>query len=380
MPNKDYYDTLGVSRDASKEDITKAYRKMAMKYHPDRNPDDKEAAEKFREATEAYDVLSDEQKRDQYDRFGTTGDYGEGMGGFDFDLSDALRRFMQDFGAGGFGGFDLFGNMDGRGGPKRGEDLQYTLEMTLEEAAEGLKREIEVPRKVRCEQCDGTGAAEGSERISCRVCGGSGQVQQVTQMGPFQSVRIAPCNNCNGKGKIVKKPCKTCSGSGTVREKEKFNVNIPAGVDSGSHLRMTGKGNVGDEGARAGNLYIIIRVKEHPIFERHGDDFLCEVNVPVPIMVLGGELEVPTLKGKAKINIDPGTQTHTIMRLKGKGMTHLEGRGKDDRGDLYVKVIVDIPKKLTRDEKELYQELGKKSKSGHTVGKRTLFDRVKDII
>jgi molecular chaperone DnaJ len=386
---RDYYEVLGVKKDASEKEISAAYRKLALKYHPDRNPDSKEAEDKFKEATEAYEVLNDPEKRTQYDQFGHAGM--EGMGGpggfgFNFDLNDALRAFQRDFG--GFDIFKMFGDANGdmgffqrgqrvedRFGPRMGRDIQYLLNITFEEAAFGIKKEIELPRKVVCDRCDGMGTQGGEKPDSCSQCGGSGQVKHSRQMGFTQFISYTTCPKCHGEGYQIKKKCKVCNGRGNKSKTKKISVSIPAGVDSGSHLRMMGKGDEGAYGGPAGNLFVIINVEDHDFFERHGDDLLCELPISYPQAVLGTSLEIPTLTGKAKIDIPEGTQTHTVFRLKGKGVPHLHGGGK---GDLYVKVTVKTPKKPTKHQRELIRELAKaEGKQAGKVGKG-LLKKLKD--
>lgn len=366
---RDYYEILGINKDASEKEISDAYRKLALKYHPDRNPGDKTAEDKFKEATEAYEVLNDKDKRARYDQFGHAGmeDLGAGGFGFSFDLNDALRAFQREF-----GGFDIFkmfggGNEDmdifGRRGrvqdrfePRRGSDIQYLHNISFKDAAFGIKTEIEVPRKVTCDACDGMGTSEGEKPDSCSDCGGSGQVKHARQMGFTQFISYTTCPKCQGDGFHIKNKCKTCKGRGYQSKPKKINVTIPAGVDSGSHLRLVGKGDEGPFGGPAGNLYVVINVEDHDFFERHGDDLVCELPINYSEAALGASLEIPTLKGKAKIDIPEGTQSHTVFRLKGKGVPHLHGSGK---GDLYVKVTIKTPKKITKRHKELLTELAK---------------------
>jgi molecular chaperone DnaJ len=364
---RDYYEILGVKKDASEKEISNAYRKLALKFHPDRNPDDKDAENKFKEATEAYEVLNDPDKRTQYDQFGHAGMDGFGSEGFgfNFDINDALRAFRRDFG--GFDIFKMFGNGDdemgffggggrqqNRFGPRRGSDIQFVMDLPFDDAAFGVKKEIEVPRQVTCDTCDGMGTDDGSKPDECSECGGSGQVKHARQMGFTQFISYTSCPKCGGEGFKIKKVCKTCNGRGYRSKTRKLNVDIPAGVDNGSHLRLMGKGNEGPYGGPAGNLYVVISVEEHDFFERHGDDLLCELPITYAQASLGTSLEIPTLTGKAKIDIPEGTQSHTIFRLKGKGVPHLRGGGK---GDLYVKVTIKVPSKLNRRQKELLKEL-----------------------
>ena len=378
MPEKkrDYYEVLGLDRNASKDEIAKAYRKLALKYHPDRNPDDDEAEEKFKEATEAYEVLVDPEKRTQYDQFGHLGpEAGFGGYGFDFDLSDAFRVFRRDFGGlddifnmfmggrgGGHGaGVNVFGDMGprDRSAPVHGEDIKYRLDITLEDAAEGMNTELDLPRLETCSKCDGSGVEPGSEAITCPACEGSGQQKQVRQMGFTQFISVTTCGKCHGEGTIIKNPCKECDGEGRVRKINKISVKVPPGVDTGSYLRIRSKGHQGIRGGPPGNLYILILVEDHDFFERRGDDLLCELPITYSQAALGTQLKVPTLKGSTTMKIPPGTQTHTLFRLKGKGLPNFQGRGK---GDQYVKVILTTPKKVTKEMRKLLQALAEEEK------------------
>ena len=370
---RDYYEVLGVDKSVGEEDITKAYRKLALKYHPDRNPDSEEATEKFKEATEAYEVLTDSQKRERYDQFGFAGtEEGAGGFGFDFDLNDAFRVFRRDFGGFGdifemfmggtegmgsgspFSGFDSFGGNRRRyDGPRKGADIRYDLEISFEDAAFGIEKEIEVPITEICPTCDGTGAKPGTKPITCPACDGAGQLKTVRSMGFTQIVSVMPCNKCRGEGKIIKESCPKCHGNKTIKNDRKIELDIPPGVDTGSHLRVQSKGDSGINGGPPGNLYVVVHVEAHEIFERHGDNVLCEVPISFVQAALGAEIEVPTLDGAAKIRIPTGSQTDTIFRLKGKGIPHLQGHG---RGDQFVKAVIQTPTKLTRRQKELLRE------------------------
>lgn len=353
MAKRDYYDVLGVSNSVSSEDLKKAYRKVALKYHPDRNPGDKEAEEKFKEATEAYEVLSDDSKRSRYDRFGHAGvgqgsDMGEGFGGF---------------GAGGFGDVfnDIFGEFFGssqRGGgrtsARRGSDLQYNLEILFEEAAFGHTTEIDIPRLETCGPCGGLGARSSKDIEVCNVCQGTGQ--QRVQQG-FFSVATT-CSNCRGEGRVIKHACPHCHGAGRVKKTKRIRVNIPAGVDNGSRIKLSGEGEHGTNGGPAGDLYIAISVKEHDIFERVDNDIYCEVPISFTQVALGTEIEVPTLEGKARLKIPAGSQTNKVFRLRNKGIAHLRG---NRRGDLHVRIIVETPTNLTSKQRDLLLEFEKLS-------------------
>jgi molecular chaperone DnaJ len=358
MPEKrDYYEVLGVSRDASKEEIKKAYRRLALKYHPDRNksPD---AEEKFKEISEAYGVLSDDTKRSQYDRWGHAGIEGRYTPEDIFraiNFEDIFRDF--DFGFGSI--FDMFfgrGERRRRTGPRRGADLRADIEITLEEAARGLKTNVTYPRLERCEVCNGSGARPGTSPRTCPACNGSGQVgyTKKTLFGQFTSV--STCGNCRGEGKVIDEPCTNCRGGGLVQRTRKISVKVPAGVDDGSRLRIAGEGEAGERGGMPGDLYVVVHIKPHEFFIREDEDILCEIPITFSQAALGDEIEVPTLNGRAKMKIPPGTQSGTIFRLKGKGMPSLRGLG---RGDQHVRVIVQTPTKLNKRQKELLRELAR---------------------
>ena len=368
---KDYYEILGVDKDASQKEIKKAYRKLAKKYHPDMNKDDSDTSEKFKEISEAYEILSDPDKRERYDRYGHSG-----INDNDFNYDD--------FAQGGFGGFEdifdmFFGGRSGRGsrrrGPRKGSDLQYRMEITFEEAAFGAEKEITIPRTETCETCGGSGAKPGTDVKTCPKCNGSGQMR-VSQKTPFgQFTQTKTCDRCGGSGKIVKTPCPDCNGSGKQRRHRNLTVNIPAGVQDGNRLRMAGEGEAGEKGAPSGDLYIIINVKNHEIFDRKGDDIYCEVPINFVQATLGDEIKVPTLDGKVKFTIPEGTQPGTTFRLKDKGIPHLNGHG---RGDEYIKAKVIIPKHLSQDQKDLLKEFAELSGDEINPEKKGFFRKVKD--
>jgi len=374
---QDYYELLGVERSVSPEDLKKAYRKMAMKYHPDRNAGNKEAEEKFKEVSEAYEVLSDAQKRKQYDQYGHEGLKSSfGPGGFDFGRDFTHSADLQDilgsiFGGGGGGLFDgLFGGGGGRrqsgrpGGPQGGADLRFDIEIDFEEAAFGSEREITLPISEQCETCSGAGAAAGSKRETCRQCGGHGAV--ISGNGFFQVRQTCPV--CGGEGSIIRNPCKTCGGSGRVKSHKRITLKIPKGVETGSRLRVSGKGEGGVRGGPAGDLYVIIHVKAHPIFQRREDDLFCEVPVPFEMLVIGGVTQVPTVDGFAKLKIDAGTETGKVFRLRGKGMPSVDGYG---RGDLHVQVVPEVPVKLNARQKKALAEFHEAVDEGnYPSGKR----------
>jgi len=355
---EEYYELLGVSRTASADEIKKAYRKLAMKYHPDRNPDDAKAEAAFKKVSEAYEVLSDPAKRQQYDRYGHDGLKATfGPGGFDFardfthaaDLQDILGSI---FGEGG-GFFDDFfgsGHKRSRKGPQRGADLRFDLEIDLEEAAFGSNREITLPMSEECGQCKGSGVAEGSRRENCRHCGGRGAV--VSGGGFFQVRQTCPI--CGGAGTIVTRPCSACQGSGRVKTRKRLTLRIPKGVETGSRLRLAGKGEGGGRGGPSGDLYVVLHVRKHDIFGREGDDLYCDVPIPFDTATLGEEVQVPTIDGFAKLKLAPGTETGKVFRLRGKGMPNVDGYG---RGDLHVRVSAEVPVKLNAKQKKLLKEL-----------------------
>jgi molecular chaperone DnaJ len=352
MVKLDYYEILGVPKNASTDEIKKAYRQLAMKYHPDRNPGSKEAEEKFKEAAEAYEVLTDPEKKARYDRYGhegMKGGYG-GFEGFDFDLSDALRTFMEGFG--GFG--DFFGSSRGRSGPETGNDLQIHIQLTLQEVATGTEKKIKIKRMARCEQCGGSGARSAGGIRTCSICNGTGQVKQVSRSFLGQFVNVTTCRQCGGEGKIISDPCPECSGRGRKKAEATINVHIPAGVSTGNYLTLRGEGDAGPKRGKGGDLYVVIEEKEDDRFERHGDDILYPLSISVTQAVLGDEVEVSTLTGKAKLYIDPGTQSGKILRMKGKGIPHLHGSGS---GDQLVRIQVWIPTKISKHTKELFQQL-----------------------
>ncbi len=367
MEKKDYYDVLGVSRDASNDEIKKAYRKLALKYHPDKNPGNKEAEQKFKEATQAYEVLKDKDKRARYDQFGHAGVSGAaGGGGYGgdfsggFDISDALRAFMRDFG--GFGGFDDFFGATGRTGRRgrrrttveRGNNLKVKLKLTLREVAGEVRKKIKVNRMVRCPKCGGSGAGEGTSKQTCPSCNGTGELRQVSKSLFGQFVNVSTCPRCRGSGDIISDPCTECSGSGRVRDTREVEVRIPAGVTSGNYITLEGQGDVGPRGGPSGDLIIVIEEQEDDVFERHGDDILCDYPISFSKLALGARIEVPTLSGKAALKVPPGTHSHKIFRLKGKGIPHLHSHG---RGDQLVRLVAWTPQDLSGKEKELFEKI-----------------------
>jgi molecular chaperone DnaJ len=369
---RDYYEVLGVDRGVSVDDIKKAYRKLAMKYHPDQNKEPG-AEEKFKELSEAYAVLSDEQKRSQYDQFGHAG-----MQGYtDADIYNNIN-FNDIFRGMNFGDsdnlFDLFFGGRGRRDAGRGADLRYDLEVDFKEAAFGADKEIVFPRMDTCETCHGSGAKPGTRVNNCSACGGTGQVRQVTQSLFGQMVRVGPCGKCRGKGRTFDTPCPECRGTGKSRHVRKLTVKIPAGVEEGLQLRIGGEGEPGTQGMPPGDLYVVVHVKSHPYFQRYGDDILCVMPISVAQAVLGDEVEVDTLNGRAKLKIPPGTQSDTTFRLRGEGIQSLRSRG---RGDMHVKVVVKVPTRLNDKQKKLYQELAADEKVSKNKDKN-IFERIGD--
>ena len=344
MAKRDYYEILGVTRSATEAEIKKAYRKLAVQHHPDKNPDDHTAEEKFKEAAEAYSVLSDAQKRAAYDRFGHAG-VGAGAGGFDPGFSN-IEDIFDMFGFG-----DMFGGRSSRRSTvQRGSDLRYDLEITLEEAATGKDEKLNIPRLETCEECKGSGAEPGTQPEACITCGGSGQTRY--QQGFFSVMRTCP--NCQGKGRIIRTPCKTCRGQGRNEKERKLEIKIPAGVETGSRLRVAGEGEGGVNGGPSGDLYVVLHVKQHENFERQGANLYSAVPVTFAQAALGAEIKVKTLDGEEDLKIPAGTQTGTVFRLKNHGMPNLSGRG---RGDLFVAVSLVTPKTLTKEQRKVLEQL-----------------------
>lgn len=368
MSQRDYYEILGVARDAEQDVIKKAYRKLAMQFHPDKNPGDKEAEEKFKEAAGAYEILSDPDKRARYDRFGHDAFRGGmgGGGGFQ-DTEDIFAHFGDIFG-------DLFGGggqqrRRSRNEPRRGADLRYVTEVSLKEVITGVEREIEFDTEENCKVCNGSGAEKGSQPQQCPTCHGSGQV--VRSQGFF--AMASTCPTCHGQGTVVKNPCKPCKGKGRVASHRKIRLNIPAGVDTGTRLRVATEGEGGFMGGPAGDLYVEIRVKQHPHFERRGEDLFAELSVPYVQMLLGAEIEVPTVTGKQNLEVPKGTHPGATVKLAGEGLPSLRG---SRRGDIYFQVNVQFPEKLNKDEEKFLRDIAK-SRNLNVTGESGLFGRKK---
>ncbi|WP_279191146.1 molecular chaperone DnaJ [Butyricimonas virosa] len=379
MEKRDYYEVLGVSKSADATEIKKAYRKLALKYHPDKNPGDKEAEEKFKEAAEAYDVLSNEEKRRRYDQFGHAGVGGAGQGGFGGGMSmdDIFSQFGDIFGSfGGFSGFGGFGGGRSARRVNRGTNLRVKVKMNLQEIATGIEKKIKVKKYVACQHCNGTGAKDGKSYSTCSTCKGSGQVTRVqnTILGAMQTT--STCPTCEGEGKIINEKCTFCNGEGVLMSEEVISINIPAGVGEGMQLSLSGKGNAARRGGVNGDLIVLIE-EEHPELVRDGNDLLYNVFIGYPEAVLGETVEIPTIEGKVKVKIEAGTQPGKILRLRGKGLPDVNGYGK---GDLLAKVNVWIPKNLSKDEKKLVEKM--KEAEGFKPGsgdKKSIFSKMKDF-
>ena len=386
MAKRDYYEVLGVEKSASADEIKKAYRKAAIKYHPDKNPGDKEAEEKFKEAAEAYDVLSDEQKRARYDQFGHAGMEGGaggyGGGGFSggFSMEDIFRNFGDIFGGHFGGGFGGFGGGSSRGrSVNRGSDLRVKVKLSLKEIAEGCTKKIKIAKQVACDQCGGSGAKDSHSHSTCPNCNGEGYTIETVNsfFGRAQTQRVCP--TCGGEGKVITSPCSKCRGEGVVRGEEVVEIRIPAGVAEGMQLSVSGKGNAARRGGINGDLLVVIEEEKNPELVRDGDDLLHNLKIPVTTAILGGEAEVPTIDSKARIKIAPGTQAGKVLRLKGKGLPELNGYG---RGDILAVVDIIIPTKLTSEEKKLLEKLSAQpnfKKTDTPRGEENIFDRMRNF-
>lgn len=375
---RDYYEVLGIQKGASEAELKKAYRAMAKKYHPDVNPGDKTAEANFKEVNEAYEVLSDPEKRSRYDQFGHAGTDPNGFGGFNgggfgggfggFDVGDIFESF---FGGSAFGG----GRGRAKNGPQKGADLKYSMEISFEEAAFGVEKVITISKMEACSKCGGSGAKPGTSASTCSRCNGSGQVQtkQNTPFGQFVSSKT--CDACHGEGKIISDPCPACNGKGKLRNNIKKTINIPAGIDDGQTISLRGEGDPGTKGGPNGDLFINIKVKSHSLFKRQGNDVLCDVPITFTQAALGAEIEVPTIDGRVKYTVPEGTQTGDVFRLKGKGIPFLRGSG---RGDQYVKVGIEVPKKLNEKQKELLRQFAEISGDETHEQRKGFFDKMKD--
>ncbi len=373
---RDYYEVLGLTKSASDDEIKKAYRTLAKKYHPDANPGDKSAEEKFKEINEAYSVLSNPQEKQKYDQYGHAafdpssgagyGGFG-GFGDFNVDLGDIFGSF---FG----GGFGSSSGRSSRNAPRRGDDIGYNITITFEEAAFGCKKEITYSRMESCPECGGSGAAKGTTAETCRTCNGTGSVRvsQNTAFGTMQTVR--PCSACHGEGKIIKTPCGTCKGSGSVKKQKRIEFSIPAGIADGERILLRGQGGMGQKGGPAGDLIVMVSVKPHNFFERRGNNLYCEMPITFVEATLGGKVEVPTLEGKSEFTVPEGTQTGTVFCLKGKGIQNTNGSG---RGNLYVTVNIEVPKNLTQKQKDALIAFGDSCDIKNYSKKKSFFDKFK---
>jgi molecular chaperone DnaJ len=371
---RDYYEVLGVGRNASEEEFKRAYRRLAVKFHPDKNPDDPHAEEKFKELGEAYDVLMDSDKRAAYDRFGHAAfaPGGAGFGGF----HDPFDIFREVFGGGGFGG-GIFETFFGGAGARtedrqRGSDLRYDMQIGLEEAAFGVEKEIEIEKLDICDKCHGSGAEPGSRTINCPTCGGRGQV--ISSRGFFHVSQTCP--RCRGAGEIIEKPCPKCHGEGRTEKLSRVKLKIPAGIREGSRLRSSHNGEGGIRGAPPGDLYVVIHIKEHKVFRREDDDLYCEVPIAFSLAALGGEVDVPTLEGKAHLKVPVGTQSGQMFKLRGKGITNVNGRG---RGDLFARLIVEVPSRLNAEQRRRLEEFAALCSDENAPLRKSFFERAKEF-
>jgi len=368
---RDYYEVLGVTKTALSDEIKRSYRKLAVKFHPDKNPDDPHAEEKFKEIGEAYDVLMDDDKRAAYDRFGH-GAFAQGGGFGRGGFHDPFDIFREVFGGGG-GIFETFFSGGGAEEDRqRGSDLRYDMQITLEEAASGVEKEIEVRKLDTCAKCEGTGAEPGSRTINCPTCGGRGQV--ISSRGFFQVSQTCP--RCRGAGKIIDKPCHACEGEGRREKPSRVHLKIPAGISTGSRLRSSRNGEAGIRGGPQGDLYVVVHVKEHQVFRREEDNLYCEVPIPFTTATLGGEVPVPTLEGRANLKVPAGTQSGQIFKLRGKGIVHVNGR---ERGDLLVRVIVEVPTRLNAEQRAKLEEFAELCGDDNTPLRISFFDRAKEF-
>ena len=371
---RDYYEVLGIARNAPEEEIKRAYRKLAVKVHPDKNPDDPHAEEKFKELGEAYDVLMDPNKRAAYDRFGHAA-FAQGGAGFGGGFHDPFDIFREVFGQGGFGGgiFETFFGGDAQAEDRQhGSDLRYDMQVKLEEAAFGAEKEIEIEKLDTCDKCHGSGAAPGSRTVSCPTCGGRGQV--ISSRGFFHISQTCP--RCRGAGEIIEKPCHKCHGEGRVEKLSRVKLKIPPGIREGSRLRSSRNGEAGIRGGPPGDLYVVIHIKEHKLFQRDGDNLYCEVPIPFSLAALGGEVDVPTLEGKSHLKVPPGTQSGQMYKLRGKGIANINGR---DRGDLLTRLIVEVPSRLNAEQRRKLEEFAALCGEENTPLRKSFFERAKEF-
>jgi molecular chaperone DnaJ len=378
VSKRDYYDVLELERNASPDDIKRSYRKKALQYHPDRNPGDAQAEERFKEATEAYEVLSDQQKRARYDQFGHAGMEAGGFGAPHFtDIGEALRTFMRDFGFG--GGFDFFGGAERRGDGRRGSDLQLRLKLSLEEIAEGVQKKITVKKKIVCETCNGSGAREGTGKTACPTCSGRGVVRQVSRSLFGQFVRESVCPDCDGLGEIISQPCRKCRGEGCHAGDQTIAVKVPAGVTTGNYIQLRGQGDAGRRGGSPGDLIVVIEEIEHAVFKRHGDNLLLDLPVTYTQAVLGDQLEVPVLGGKVRLQIPAGIQSGKMLRVRNRGIPSVRG-GR--HGDLLVRVRVWTSQRPSGQERQLLEQLkgveATPPAPGQDPGEPSWFERMRD--
>ena len=375
---RDYYEVMGVPKNASEDEIKKAYRKLAKQYHPDLNPGDKNAEAKFKEVNEAYEVLSDKEKRARYDQFGHSGvdpNFGGGPAGDPFggvDLGDLFGSFF----GGGFGGGFGSQRRATPNAPRRGSNTDAVLTISFEEAAKGCKKEVSYRRVENCKSCGGTGAEKGTQASVCPNCGGTGQVR-VSQRTPFGVVQTSRgCDRCGGTGKVIEHPCKDCGGTGQVRKEHKIEITVPAGIDDEQVLQIGGQGNAGLNGGPAGDLHVYVNVRPHPIFERRGNDVWCEMPITFTQAALGAEVTVPTLDGRVSYHVHEGTQPGDVFKLRGRGIQNINGRG---RGDQYVQVTIEVPKNLSQKQKDLLQEFDRSAEDRNYQKRKGFFDKIKDM-
>ena len=368
VAKRDYYEVLSVTRECDDQTLKSAYRKLALKYHPDRNPGDHTAEEKFKEAAEAYAVLSDPQKRAAYDRYGHQGVNGSGAPGFDESVFADFGDILGDL----FGFGDLFGQRGRRSRVQRGEDIRYDLEISFEDSMRGISADLQIPRMEPCAKCHGTGAEPNGGLITCTTCNGRGEV---LYQQSFLSIRKT-CPSCGGRGKLIRQACPQCRGEGYQRTEKKLRVNIPAGVDTGTRLRLAGEGNPGPAGSQPGDLYVVVKVADHPVFERHENDLHCTLPVNVAQAVLGAEIEIETFDGPQTIKMPEGTQAGAQFKLRNLGVPHVNSRG---RGDLYVHVDVQVPKKLTREQRKVFEQLRDLLPAENAPHEKTVLEKVRDF-